>query len=93
MATRKAKSISDINKQLGRIIGRSWAYNTPQAEKRAKQAEQIAITYRRNIRNTKTYKNDLNKTANYEFGEGYKVRSARKYVNYNTDKAKAASNG
>lgn len=95
MATRKrAKSVNDINEQLNRIT--TLRYKTDDSN-RFRKAKEIAKAYMNNISSTKTYKADFEEARNGRREEVYPKLTrgawARKYVNYNTDRAKAASNG
>lgn len=101
MATRKkAKSIYDIVTQFMRI--RNSGSGNAQLSRRVEQAKDIAQTYLDSIAKTKALKKDREKTNNAvrEHGGYSKIttdleekRLLRKYVDYNTNKAKAASNG
>lgn len=92
MATRKrAKSIQDILNQVTGFLPAVWRarQNGDDAEadrimRRYEQAVKIKDAYIDNISKSKTFQNEYLKKSGWR---------TRKYVDYNTDRAKAASNG
>lgn len=105
MATRKrTKSINDIDAQLARI----WMNaanslianeNDNRGVKRFEKAQRIRDQYIENITGTKAFNNDVKRTGGVQGDYGNYLSKLKKgawnrqYENYNTDKAKAASNG